>query len=83
MLINILFEFLLYFQPFFLKQSFFLLFFFGYNQSKPYICDVHNKTEVVKLLLAYIIHSGFISGYQNRYGDNLKPPTNVYHRMTA
>ena len=36
-----------------------------------------------KNLLAYIIHSGFISGYQNRYGDNLKPPTNVYHRMTA
>ena len=35
------------------------------------------------LYLAYIIHSGFISGYQNRYGDNLKPPTNVYHRMTA
>lgn len=35
------------------------------------------------ILLAYIIHSGFISGYQNRYGDNLKPPTNVYHRMTA
>ena len=34
-------------------------------------------------LLSYIIHSGFISGYQNRYGDNLKPPTNVYHRMTA
>ena len=34
-------------------------------------------------LLTYIIHSGFISGYQNRYGDNLKPPTNVYHRMTA
>ena len=33
--------------------------------------------------IAYIIHSGFISGYQNRYGDNLKPPTNVYHRMTA
>ena len=33
--------------------------------------------------LSYIIHSGFISGYQNRYGDNLKPPTNVYHRMTA
>lgn len=51
MLSNILFEFLLYFQPFFLKQSFFLLFFFGDNQSKPYICDVHNKTEVVKLLL--------------------------------
>ena len=37
----------------------------------------------VKAILAYIIHSGFISGYQNRYGDNLKPPTNVYHRMTA
>ena len=33
--------------------------------------------------VTYIIHSGFISGYQNRYGDNLKPPTNVYHRMTA
>ena len=40
-----------------------------------------NKADVV--ILAYIIHSGFISGYQNRYGDNLKPPTNVYHRMTA
>ena len=40
--------------------------------------------EVVSdVFLAYIIHSGFISGYQNRYGDNLKPPTNVYHRMTA
>ena len=36
-----------------------------------------------RLKLTYIIHSGFISGYQNRYGDNLKPPTNVYHRMTA
>ena len=35
------------------------------------------------LNVTYIIHSGFISGYQNRYGDNLKPPTNVYHRMTA
>ena len=34
-------------------------------------------------MFTYIIHSGFISGYQNRYGDNLKPPTNVYHRMTA
>ena len=41
------------------------------------------KNFLVILLLAYIIHSGFISGYQNRYGDNLKPPTNVYHRMTA
>ena len=39
--------------------------------------------NVVLYVLAYIIHSGFISGYQNRYGDNLKPPTNVYHRMTA
>ena len=38
---------------------------------------------LLPLFLAYIIHSGFISGYQNRYGDNLKPPTNVYHRMTA
>ena len=37
----------------------------------------------LSIILAYIIHSGFISGYQNRYGDNLKPPTNVYHRMTA
>ena len=40
-------------------------------------------TSALGKLLAYIIHSGFISGYQNRYGDNLKPPTNVYHRMTA
>ncbi len=38
---------------------------------------------LISYILAYIIHSGFISGYQNRYGDNLKPPTNVYHRMTA
>jgi len=41
------------------------------------------RIDSVRSLLAYIIHSGFISGYQNRYGDNLKPPTNVYHRMTA
>ena len=40
-------------------------------------------TRIMKITLTYIIHSGFISGYQNRYGDNLKPPTNVYHRMTA
>ena len=40
-------------------------------------------TASILNILAYIIHSGFISGYQNRYGDNLKPPTNVYHRMTA
>ena len=43
----------------------------------------HTSYKIVKWHLAYIIHSGFISGYQNRYGDNLKPPTNVYHRMTA
>ncbi|GKH72625.1 hypothetical protein CE91St3_24880 [Parabacteroides merdae] len=42
-----------------------------------------NKDWGAEHFLAYIIHSGFISGYQNRYGDNLKPPTNVYHRMTA
>ena len=42
-----------------------------------------NVKKVSGLDLTYIIHSGFISGYQNRYGDNLKPPTNVYHRMTA
>lgn len=41
------------------------------------------KGRYAKEDLTYIIHSGFISGYQNRYGDNLKPPTNVYHRMTA
>ena len=39
--------------------------------------------DFITAFLPYIIHSGFISGYQNRYGDNLKPPTNVYHRMTA
>ena len=44
-----------------------------------YIIEETTRKDV----LAYIIHSGFISGYQNRYGDNLKPPTNVYHRMTA
>ena len=50
----------------------------------------YNGTDIKQFLfisadstLTYIIHSGFISGYQNRYGDNLKPPTNVYHRMTA
>ena len=41
------------------------------------------RLDDVLTILTYIIHSGFISGYQNRYGDNLKPPTNVYHRMTA
>ena len=42
-----------------------------------------NNGICTRQILTYIIHSGFISGYQNRYGDNLKPPTNVYHRMTA
>ena len=51
---------------------------FGGIECKLYICHV-----IFFIVLAYIIHSGFISGYQNRYGDNLKPPTNVYHRMTA
>ena len=44
---------------------------------------MNSTIKKTTLFLAYIIHSGFISGYQNRYGDNLKPPTNVYHRMTA
>ena len=48
-------------------------------EAKVYFESKEHTIEV----LAYIIHSGFISGYQNRYGDNLKPPTNVYHRMTA
>ena len=48
------------------------------------IATMYMMEEMIrKNSLAYIIHSGFISGYQNRYGDNLKPPTNVYHRMTA
>ena len=42
-----------------------------------------DELSLFEKALTYIIHSGFISGYQNRYGDNLKPPTNVYHRMTA
>ena len=51
--------------------------------------EINNRNIIMDILnftyyfLTYIIHSGFISGYQNRYGDNLKPPTNVYHRMTA
>ena len=49
--------------------------------GKEFMDIVHCCTA--KTDLTYIIHSGFISGYQNRYGDNLKPPTNVYHRMTA
>ena len=51
------------------------------EKAKVYFSDL--RTSPTSNLLAYIIHSGFISGYQNRYGDNLKPPTNVYHRMTA
>lgn len=49
------------------------------NTSQPSLETLLRISQI----LAYIIHSGFISGYQNRYGDNLKPPTNVYHRMTA
>nr|WP_278451516.1 S4 domain-containing protein [Parabacteroides johnsonii] len=51
------------------------------NGSLPQVGQKVTEGDIV--ILAYIIHSGFISGYQNRYGDNLKPPTNVYHRMTA
>ena len=50
------------------------------TEGKTIHLSLENPKEVD---LTYIIHSGFISGYQNRYGDNLKPPTNVYHRMTA
>ena len=52
----------------------------GANQS---LLNNIGEFGIQAAILAYIIHSGFISGYQNRYGDNLKPPTNVYHRMTA
>ena len=58
----------------------------GKSDNVLYINILLNVRCVLKLIqnrLTYIIHSGFISGYQNRYGDNLKPPTNVYHRMTA
>ena len=53
--------------------------FHAYNPAK----HIHLMQTLGNSHLTYIIHSGFISGYQNRYGDNLKPPTNVYHRMTA
>ena len=53
----------------------------GENQFQKGSIDTQHTVSL--LVLTYIIHSGFISGYQNRYGDNLKPPTNVYHRMTA
>ena len=52
------------------------------NKIRQILAFVRSLLDFL-LNLAYIIHSGFISGYQNRYGDNLKPPTNVYHRMTA
>ena len=56
-----------------------------YNEPARFsACGVLCMVSVIVLFFfTYIIHSGFISGYQNRYGDNLKPPTNVYHRMTA
>ena len=59
----------------------FLLFGKCRNRMFPFGYDFTTACGVYSL--TYIIHSGFISGYQNRYGDNLKPPTNVYHRMTA
>ena len=52
------------------------------RNSKRFSESDKNDEENITYI-TYIIHSGFISGYQNRYGDNLKPPTNVYHRMTA
>ena len=61
----------------------------AYDAVMSMAVHLDNRNGVFSLIeeevstLAYIIHSGFISGYQNRYGDNLKPPTNVYHRMTA
>ena len=60
----------------------------SFQQFIEYASMSKSNKALTKMLfsdknLAYIIHSGFISGYQNRYGDNLKPPTNVYHRMTA
>ena len=64
-----------------------LEFFKSFIYNKKYINEIifygSFDNEALTGILAYIIHSGFISGYQNRYGDNLKPPTNVYHRMTA
>ena len=54
-----------------------------YADEKGFNKAINYGLKEIGTILAYIIHSGFISGYQNRYGDNLKPPTNVYHRMTA
>lgn len=59
---------------------------FAANAAVESVLSSQSTQQAKKItgkVLAYIIHSGFISGYQNRYGDNLKPPTNVYHRMTA
>lgn len=53
------------------------------SEERPNERYIDFQLKKQKFDIAYIIHSGFISGYQNRYGDNLKPPTNVYHRMTA
>ena len=54
-----------------------------YHPSYWNLINIDMEQVILDFILTYIIHSGFISGYQNRYGDNLKPPTNVYHRMTA
>ena len=56
---------------------------FLYTTARNLALNHIKHNQIVDEHLTYIIHSGFISGYQNRYGDNLKPPTNVYHRMTA
>ena len=56
---------------------------FNYYNGRVDINTCQIGNSLLLFYLTYIIHSGFISGYQNRYGDNLKPPTNVYHRMTA
>ena len=70
-------------------QGHLLLYFEKYDELKNFrgklsvAEDRQTCTQGIIDCLTYIIHSGFISGYQNRYGDNLKPPTNVYHRMTA
>ncbi|RGZ53559.1 hypothetical protein DW982_13110 [Phocaeicola plebeius] len=56
---------------------------YPYSKNARHNIAVRFYYRLKLLILTYIIHSGFISGYQNRYGDNLKPPTNVYHRMTA
>ena len=56
----------------------------GISKEKAVLHEPQTEQENMnREHITYIIHSGFISGYQNRYGDNLKPPTNVYHRMTA